>query len=195
MRKTAQPAKAKAEASLTPRDIARAALKLMNKVGMDGLTTRRLAQALGVKGPALYWHFPNMDALYTCMAEILMEKALHAVKTEGKWNEWLQAFAREIRRQLLRQRDGARLIATASPTEQSRTEAFPLTYQALIDAGFTRDNAVHAVSVVLAYTLGWSAYEQGGSGSFMNELMNVDATFEFGLGLIVGGVKRELKAR
>jgi hypothetical protein len=57
----------------------------------------------------------------------------------------------------------------------------------------SRDDAIHATSVVLSYTLGWTTYEQGGTGSFMNELMDVDVTFEFGLQLIVRGLHDELK--
>ncbi|HBC3460811.1 TPA: TetR family transcriptional regulator, partial [Vibrio parahaemolyticus] len=33
-----------------------AALDLLNEVGMEGLTTRKLAQKLGVEQPTLYWH-------------------------------------------------------------------------------------------------------------------------------------------
>ncbi len=32
------------------------ALELLNEVGIEGLTTRKLAQKLGVEQPTLYWH-------------------------------------------------------------------------------------------------------------------------------------------
>ena len=35
------------------------ALELLDEVGIDGLTMRRLAQALDVQAPSLYWHFAN----------------------------------------------------------------------------------------------------------------------------------------
>lgn len=35
--------------------VIRTALELLNDVGMEGLTTRRLAERLGVQQPALYW--------------------------------------------------------------------------------------------------------------------------------------------
>ncbi|EBR7419052.1 TetR family transcriptional regulator, partial [Salmonella enterica] len=40
-----------------------AALELLNEVGMDSLTTRKLAERLKVQQPALYWHFQNKRAL------------------------------------------------------------------------------------------------------------------------------------
>lgn len=48
--------------------IARAALSLMDEIGIEALTTRRLAACLGVKGPALYWYFKSKDDLLTAMS-------------------------------------------------------------------------------------------------------------------------------
>ncbi|HEL6087280.1 TPA: TetR/AcrR family transcriptional regulator C-terminal domain-containing protein [Escherichia coli] len=48
---------------LQPNTVIRAALDLLNEVGVDGLTTRKLAERLGVQQPALYWHFRNKRAL------------------------------------------------------------------------------------------------------------------------------------
>ncbi|MBU1305574.1 MAG: TetR family transcriptional regulator, partial [Alphaproteobacteria bacterium] len=39
------------------------ALLLLNEVGIDKLSTRKLAERLGVAQPALYWHFKNKSAL------------------------------------------------------------------------------------------------------------------------------------
>ncbi|EJC3677847.1 TetR family transcriptional regulator, partial [Salmonella enterica subsp. enterica serovar Typhimurium] len=38
---------------LQPNTVIRAALDLLNEVGVDGLTTRKLAERLGVQQPAL----------------------------------------------------------------------------------------------------------------------------------------------
>ena len=43
---------------LQPNTVIRAALDLLNEVGVDGLTTRKLAERLGVQQPALYWQAP-----------------------------------------------------------------------------------------------------------------------------------------
>ena len=40
-----------------------AAIELLDEVGLDGLTLRRLAQELGVQAPALYWHFKDKQEL------------------------------------------------------------------------------------------------------------------------------------
>ena len=54
---------------LQPNTVIRAALDLLNEVGVDGLTTRKLAERLGVQQPALYWHFRNKRALLDALAE------------------------------------------------------------------------------------------------------------------------------
>ncbi len=49
-----------------------AALELLNEVGMDSLTTRKLAERLKVQQPALYWHFQNKRALLDALAEAML---------------------------------------------------------------------------------------------------------------------------
>ena len=39
------------------------ALILLNEVGIEGLTTRKLAQKIGVEQPTLYWHVKNKRAI------------------------------------------------------------------------------------------------------------------------------------
>ena len=48
-----------------------AALELLNEVGMDNLTTRKLAERLKVQQPALYWHFQSKRALLDALAEAM----------------------------------------------------------------------------------------------------------------------------
>ncbi|WP_143673537.1 TetR family transcriptional regulator, partial [Streptomyces griseiscabiei] len=37
--------------------VAEAALRLLNEVGLEGLSLRLIAKELDVQAPALYWHF------------------------------------------------------------------------------------------------------------------------------------------
>lgn len=41
-----------------------AALKLLNELGLDALTSRRVAQKLGVESATLYWHFRDKSVLF-----------------------------------------------------------------------------------------------------------------------------------
>ena len=59
-------------ARLTRDTVLRAALELLDEVGIDGLSTRKLAERLGVQSPTLYWHFKNKGELLDAMAEAIM---------------------------------------------------------------------------------------------------------------------------
>ncbi|MEV6325248.1 TetR/AcrR family transcriptional regulator [Nocardia sp. NPDC051787] len=59
---------------LTKVGIARTAVELADQDGIDGLTMRRLASALGVATASLYRHFPDREALLASMAELMLNE-------------------------------------------------------------------------------------------------------------------------
>ena len=62
--------------SLDRAAIVDSALGLLDRVGIDGLSTRKLAAELGIRGPSLYWHFKNKRQLLDHMAERMFREAL-----------------------------------------------------------------------------------------------------------------------
>ena len=52
---------------------ARTALELVAAGGLDALTVRALAGELGVRAPALYWHFAHKRALLDEMTDVLLD--------------------------------------------------------------------------------------------------------------------------
>jgi TetR/AcrR family transcriptional regulator, tetracycline repressor protein len=94
---------------LTRDHVLRAALDLLDEVGLDGLTMRRLATALGVKNGATYWHFPSKQALLEAMAEAMLTGLTEDL--DGPWHERAARLARRLRRALLARRDGARVFS------------------------------------------------------------------------------------
>ncbi len=103
-----------------------AALDLLNAVGIDALSTRALAQKLGVQQPALYWHFKNKRALLDALnAELLVRyDACEPVPGET-WQSFLRRNVSAFRHALLSVRDGARLHAgtEADPENLEKIEA------------------------------------------------------------------------
>ncbi|EPH4286411.1 tetracycline resistance transcriptional repressor TetR(C), partial [Salmonella enterica subsp. enterica serovar Typhimurium] len=91
--------------------VIRTALELLNDVGMEGLTTRRLAERLGVQQPALYWHFKNKRALLDALAEAMLTiNHTHSTpRDDDDWRSFLKGNACSFRRALLAYRDGARI--------------------------------------------------------------------------------------
>ncbi|HEX6487364.1 MAG TPA: TetR/AcrR family transcriptional regulator C-terminal domain-containing protein [Candidatus Dormibacteraeota bacterium] len=71
------------------------------EVGLENLTMRRVAEHLGVDPSALHYHVPNRDALLEAVASTVLEVAIDDRWTppdDASWQEWVRAFAIELRR-------------------------------------------------------------------------------------------------
>jgi TetR/AcrR family tetracycline transcriptional repressor len=147
----------KSRMPLQPEAVARAALRLVNEVGLDGLTTRRLATELQIQSPSLYWHFSSKQELLNCMAEVMVTDALadlHPPEPNQDWADWLASYARLTRRMALGQRDGARVLAEADLARGSFGKGIDLAVQTLHAAGFAPHGALRSALAVFSYTLG-----------------------------------------
>jgi TetR/AcrR family tetracycline transcriptional repressor len=137
--------------------VARAALAVLDEVGLDGLTVRRIADALGVQNPALYWHFRNKQDLLDRMAEVMLADALAELGSpapSASWSGTLSALAHMFHRALSSHRDGARVIAGANLSGSETVRVLDEALKTLRDAGFSALAALNATLTVSAYTLG-----------------------------------------
>src|SRR5215218_1919370 len=75
--------KARRKAPLGREEVVGAALGLLDEVGLDGLTTRRLAEKLGVRVGALYWHVSSKQELLAAIAGRIMEEFSTRPVAEG----------------------------------------------------------------------------------------------------------------
>jgi TetR/AcrR family transcriptional regulator, tetracycline repressor protein len=199
-----------------------AALGVLDEVGLDELSMRRLAEALGVQNPALYWHVQNKQELHDRMAQVILAKGLAtaeaATPAPRTWKKRLERFARGLRDAMRSRKDGARLIAAANLSQPGsalliRIDAL---VAALIAEGFRATDALKGVLAVIHYTLGATLEEQADPRSGdpamavdaslptlaalaelldTSELSRLDARFEFGVGLIVEGLGARLRTR
>jgi TetR/AcrR family transcriptional regulator, tetracycline repressor protein len=137
------------------------ALRLLDEVGLDGLTLRRLAQELGVQAPALYWHFKNKRELLDHMSQAISEEARPRSRPAPgqSWEDWLFEQLTSGRRALLAHRDGALVAAGNRPPES----AFPRieeTLDALCEVGFTPGFALRSLINLGTYAAGFVLEEQ-----------------------------------
>lgn len=148
-------------ARLTRDMVLRAALDLLNEVGIDALSTRRLAERLGVQSPTLYWHFKNKGELLEAMSEaIMLERHDASLPRQGDaWDAWLVANACSFRAALLAYRDGARLHAGTRPRDP-HYGAVERKVALLCGAGFTPDEAVDVMYGLGRFVVGWVLEEQ-----------------------------------
>jgi TetR/AcrR family tetracycline transcriptional repressor len=141
--------------------VARAAWQVVDEVGLDGLTMRRLATELDIQNQSLYWHFTNKQALLNCMAELMIAEAftrLTPLTPEQDWADWLAEFARLFRRALLTHRDGARILAEADLSFPHFFDALEMSLDVLVTAGFDGSAATAGMIAVIQYVLG-NAFE------------------------------------
>src|ERR1700744_5893869 len=84
--------------------VARVGLKLLNEIGLEQLTLRRLAQELDVKAATIYWHFKDKQELLDEMATtVWIDGASHLMprRTSSNWRIWAAAYGEGIRKILL----------------------------------------------------------------------------------------------
>ncbi len=148
--------------------IAEAALGLLDEVGLDGMTMRKVAAALDVQAPALYWHVKNKRELLDAMAQAVFVSAVTGVEAprQGEsWQDWVIALASRLRRAMLRHRDGAKVLAGTYVSDEAMWRTVELTLRTLEDAGFAPAEAHRVFPIMLHYTVGFVIEEQARSGA------------------------------
>ena len=132
------------------------ALGLLAEGGLEAVSFRRIAKALGVAGPTLYWHVENKRQLMDLMAEELVRRAgrAYAGPEPGQpWWEWLRDDARRMFEALIATRDAPRVVAGNRPSPES-FEGIERVLSALADAGLTPGQAQKTLFAIGAYVIG-----------------------------------------
>ncbi|MGI5270434.1 TetR/AcrR family transcriptional regulator C-terminal domain-containing protein [Nonomuraea sp. CA-218870] len=146
---------------ITRKAMIETALRLLDEVGLDGLTVRRLATELGVRSPALYWHIRTKQELLNGMADAVIVAAGMGPPLPGEgWQDWLLRRARCYRSSLLAHRDGARLVANASALSPATVKLFDEELAALVSRGFTPVLALRTIATCTRYINGFVLQEQ-----------------------------------
>ena len=135
-------------ATLTRDLVLRAALEIVDRDGVDGLTMRRLGQTLGRDPMALYRYAANKSALLDGVVELVMGQA-HLDPLDSDWASQLRNFARAFRTIALAHPHVVPLIVTrplATPLALRPLGTLrPLedTLDLLMRAGFSDVEALH----------------------------------------------------
>ncbi|WP_314171749.1 TetR/AcrR family transcriptional regulator C-terminal domain-containing protein [Streptomyces winkii] len=160
--------KAKGKPALDRSRVVGTALRLLNEVGLDGLTLRRLAKELNVQAPALYWHVRNKQELLDEMATAMLRDMSagegsapgEAPPADTSWQELLAETGRGLRRALLRYRDGAKVFAGTRLTDTGHAAHQEAYLRRLVAAGFSPGAAARAFFIVFVFTEGFVIEQQ-----------------------------------
>jgi len=142
--------------AVTRDDVIHTAIQLLQEVGLDGLTLRRLGRELGISAPTLYWHVKDKRDLLDVMAETMIADQRASQPPFPDSLPWHEKIAEGLRRQyqaLIAYRDGARVVAGNRPTERAmpQIEAF---LKIWVDAGFEPEEALATILALGDYVTG-----------------------------------------
>jgi TetR/AcrR family transcriptional regulator, tetracycline repressor protein len=204
------PGRPAAGESLTPQEVAEAALQLILAKGEGALTMRRLGEVLGVKAMALYNHFPDKEAILDVVASLALSR-LPAPPAKGPWKSRIKAICHGFRSMALEHPNLFRVAMTRPTPPSSALPQIEAALSAFADAGLppaAQAVAYHTLRLyVRAYCL-WEI-EEASQGGDPAELARVAAVsyprtaaaahlifipdrnrqFEAGLDLIVRGLQ------
>src|SRR5215831_1925121 len=129
--------------TLDQAQVVRAALALLDEVGLDELTMRRLAARLRVKAASLYRHVRNKDELLALLGDEISAE-IPLPPAAGTWRDQLTASAWNVRRGLLAHRDAARVLASTPPAGPRRLRHVEAVLRILRAAGLSDRDATYA---------------------------------------------------
>lgn len=169
-----------------------AAFDVLEREGFDALTVRRIADHLGVRNPALYWHVAGKQQIVDGMARRMLDEVASATRAAGSadrlgWRGLLQASARSFRHVMRLHRDGARVLAAADISRSPMAALQADALDALGAAGFAERDALIGVVAVFDYTLG-ATFEEQEDPARSTTAKTGTAVFEGGLDLLLDGL-------
>jgi AcrR family transcriptional regulator len=139
--------------------ILQTALRIVDRDGVDGLSMRRLSEAVGRDPVMLYRHVPNKAAVLDGVAEIVLAQ-LSVDSTDPDWAGQLRTVAHNFRQLALTHPHVVPLLVTrplATPLGQRPPGMLrPLedVLALLTSAGFTGEDALHIYRVLFGYLYG-----------------------------------------
>lgn len=179
-----------------PRIVA-AALDLLDEGGIAGLSTRKLADRLGIKSASLYWHFKDKDELLDEMCGAMFVECLVPPDVDGRnfvWEDWLAEGARRIRRMALSRKDGAQIMARQRPRPVTLPYAFSDYVKTLQRSGLSEIESMLALQTMRRFAVGSALQEQATIDAPVGDIvLSGDEGFEFGLQAILDGLRARLK--
>lgn len=134
--------------------IVRVALELLDEVGLDDLSMRRLAERLNVTAASLYWYVHDKSELLALLADAISAEIAFP-DPRSSWRSALESSALSLRKVTQAHRDAARVLATTMPTGPHRLRAIDALLGLLIRAGFPSADAADIAYMLNAYSVGF----------------------------------------
>lgn len=149
-------AKARKRGSTSRDDVVQAALAVVDDVGVEALTIRRVAARVGIPAMSLYSHFATKEELVELMTSEATRQ-LYADNGQATWQGECAALCQRARRLLLEHPRWIALLARPSDVQLFPTQSRVL--QLMTADGIPVADALQALYNVVLLALGFSLTE------------------------------------
>ena len=166
-----------ARAPLSRERVVAAAVELADREGIEGLTMRRLGQALGVEAMTLYYHVGRKEQLLGAMVEAVVSQFAPAEAVDGDWRTALRRSAVSAHDALLRHRWACSLMVAHADPSVARLGWMESVLRCLRQAGFTVEQTHYAFHALDSHIVGFTLWEIGFPFRTREELLAMAAEF------------------
>jgi TetR/AcrR family transcriptional regulator, tetracycline repressor protein len=146
---------------LTRQRVVSAALRIVDRDGLDGLTMRALGRELGVDPMAAYYHVPNKAALLDGVVEAVWSELSLPEPSDQPWQDQLEQIARAMRETLRRHPNALPILATRPNLSAAGFRLTDRTLGVLFQAGLPAAEALGFVNAAGEFLLGHALAEAG----------------------------------
>jgi AcrR family transcriptional regulator len=170
-------------------DVVETALAILDSDGIEAVSFRRLAGELGVSHMTLYTYFDSKESLLNAMVARTLEVPALGEPRSRRWDVRLEQAMKQIHSVLVERPGIAQLLVTHQFEGAWVGEVRERLLALLEPAGLGKQRTIDGMSSLFNYLFGTVMVESsrglGGSAT----------TFDFGLGLLIEGLRREAGVR
>ncbi|GBF07340.1 transcriptional regulator, TetR family [Deinococcus aerius] len=150
---------------LTPERIVAAALRMIDQDGVEALSTRKLAAALGVSSKAVYHYYATKDELLHAVYLAILDELELPAETADSWQDGLRRLAHSFRR--LAQRHPSFITDFLRPHEPAAREldVTDALYTLLRQAGLPERLVLQTGRILITFLIGYLRAELDGTFS------------------------------
>jgi len=140
---------------MTRDQIVAAALRLVDRDGLEALSMRNLAREVGAGVMSLYYHVEDKSALYDLVLDAILGGIdLTIADSDAPATERIERMARAYRTALLEHPHAASLVAQRPLRTPTQLRPIEVMLGVLLDAGLSPCNALQAVNVLGQFVIG-----------------------------------------
>ena len=150
---------------LTQERVLRTALALADDAGVESLSMRKLAKALGVEAMSLYNHIAGKDALLNGIVDLVFGE-IEPPSPQDEWRTAMRKRALSTRAALRRHPWAVGLMEGGSTPGLANARLHEAVLACLRGAGFSLAETVHAYNVQDSYIYGFALQERALPDSF-----------------------------